>query len=243
MQQTSEHVARLIRVVATATVLVWILTLLARKVIDSDEVFGALSTFGVVGLTVSVLLVLLQSPLWRHPPLRWIYRGVPDLSGRWEGWYLSEYDNKPRMTAHEVQQTGLVLRVDAYGPDDAKCLGKTATILSEGPRGPFRLIWAYYMEGQGGPDHAGVHVLHYSQPEGRLLEGFYINNRVRTGGDGTQGRAGQTRLTYAGKRLKNCLGSHGQWAMPNPWAQNTPPSQTEAKAGDLPAGLHGLASG
>lgn len=204
-------------------------------VIAADKTIAYLGIATGLGTSiVSGLFWLAHGPCWNRWPFKLLHRDIQDLSGRWEGWYLSEFDHDPRALAHEIQQRGVEVIVDGFG---ATTLARSiaTSLVTNGMNGCTELIWAYKTDtvgpretaaasgkaaagasGRAGDTHSGVHVLFYEhRADGEYLRGYYINDRVRVK-SGKRGLAGWVEVKRTDKRMHHGLCFDESWAMPVP---------------------------
>jgi hypothetical protein len=73
--------------VAIVTVFVWAIALVSAQLLSISDFATALSYLGIVTLAAWLAWVLLNRYLWRTRAFKTFLK-IPDLSGRWEGWYF-----------------------------------------------------------------------------------------------------------------------------------------------------------
>ena len=174
------------------------------------------------GLTSGALVAYLFSVsmdkwLWRAPFLQKLF-GIPDLSGRWEGWYWNTMGQVWLPNAHEIAQNSWRVSFHSWGPKNESTT-VFATLLSDG-HGKIELASIYTTKAISGTAeaHMGASNLSLSRTanEVRLL-GTYWTNGKRD--DGTQGKYGYIRLVKARKEKQNMTGLsfiETDWAMSMP---------------------------
>lgn len=184
-----------------------------------------LLTFPITAGFLSLLLV--NHVLWRYSPFRQILR-IPDLNGRWEGWYFSTHSNQWHETVHEISQRALSIVPQCWGPNN---WGRsiTASMVTTPHLDSFELVWTYKIEitdrSFPGGNHSGVHFLRYSNDNGaKTLVGRYINDREHA--NGRAGVVGYIRLAWVGEQTKGSLSftNESQWGMRKPAIPSVHPS-------------------
>lgn len=211
------------RVIATFIAFVvaisWGVALLIAGALTLSELKVALTYLGTATSAGILAAFLLNKYLWRIQPIKTIL-GIPDLSGRWEGWTHRTLEDKWYPSAHEISQSALDISAEAWGPKNWS-RGTAAAIVTNSHGDTFEVIWSYKtemtMHGEAGDTHSGVHVLRYSERDGkRYLTGKYINDRIRQ--DGTPGAVGYIQLVWVNHTRKGSLAftNRADWAMPEP---------------------------
>jgi hypothetical protein len=213
---------------AIVAVFVWATALLFARLLSISDFATALGYLGIVTVAAWLAWVLLNRYLWRKGAFR-AFLKIPDLSGRWEGWYFSTMRKEWRPTAHEISQEALEIVAHAWGPDNW-ARGICASLVTDRFGGAPELIWAHKTDPttqnvRSGDTHTGTHFLRLSEREGnKYLEGRYITDRVRD--DGSLGSVGFIRLVWVSPEHKNALDFQEQrWGMSKPEGQ-----PNEAKA-------------
>lgn len=152
---------------------------------------------------------------------RW-YRyltGVPELSGRWEGWYYSELSRlwtpiAVEMSQDDIRVTARELTLRPSGPGYSDSL---AFAILRGEDKSVQVIWNYRAEEPSpsfGGNHPGTYWLRMtgSRREPRL-EGRYMNDRPRRDGS-PPGATGQIMYKRTTKRKRLALNyDASKWAI------------------------------
>jgi hypothetical protein len=198
----------------TIIVLVWLIALVLGGAFVLPELVPAFRALGTATLATYVVAVLLDRWLWRITPFKQIL-GIPDLSGRWEGWYWNTVGRQWLPNAHEVNQRSFHLTVHSWGPtNESKSI--LATIFADEAGMSIELVSVYGTVRISGPavPHRGTSQLSVSE-SGKYMEGMYWTDRTRT--DGSSGQSGFIRLARVDGQLKQGLKFLEQgWGMPKP---------------------------
>ena len=199
--------------IAVAVVLVSLLLNGALTLTDPWTTLRTTSTALLVAYLVSYVITRWW---WRWFPFRALL-AVPDLAGRWEGWYWNTLGKTWLPGVLEVGQQAHELTVTAYGKSNRSRSLCSAVLVDA--YGATDLVWSYStdpLEGSAS-QHRGTAMLSVENShDGRLLRGTYCTDGVRTE-DGTIGKGGFIRYAYAGRTLRQGLGpSLDQWAMKQP---------------------------
>ena len=219
MIQLSENRRLTAYFLGVVAVLVWSVVLILSRLLNVSDLPTALKHLGIASIVAYLASLLLYSYLWHRRPFRSLL-GIPDFSGRWEGWYWNTLGRKWLPTAHEIRQRSLDLSAHAWGQDNwshSTCV----SIVTDREGGTPHLICTYKTENtresRAGTDHSGTHLLNLVfRDEKKHLEGKYFTNRVRRE-DKTIGMGGFIRLVWVGKDLRNTLDyAEDNWGMPKP---------------------------
>lgn len=163
-----------------------------------------------------LLSILISRWLWRWFPLK-LLLGIPDVSGRWEGWYWNSLGKDWLPGALEVSQHAEDLTLTAYGMNNrSRSLCSSILVDSSGATD---LVWSYQTVPIAGlaAQHRGTAMLQVEQDSGeRRLRGTYCTDGVRTE-DGTIGKGGFIRYVRVGRSLRGGLGDPTKkWGMQKP---------------------------
>ena len=192
MNQLSENRRLSVWLVSIVTIIAWGTVLVVSGLIASEDIIKASKYLGLATLVALIFAWIWNRYLWRIPIIRDFLR-IPDLSGRWEGWYLRALTGELSPTVHEITQHALEIGVNAWGPNNLSRGLATAIIVDRHGSAP-EFIWTYKTESTSdhpdpGDTHEGAHFLRLSYEDGeKWLKGYYINDRVRK--DKTRGSVG-----------------------------------------------------
>ena len=194
---------------------------------NSELAFPSLS-IAFRGLTSGALVAYLFSIamdkwLWRTPLLKKLF-GIPDLSGRWEGWYWNTLGQSWLPNAHEIAQHSWRISFHSWGPKNESST-VFATLLSDG-HGKIELAAIYTTKAISGQAeaHMGASNLSLSRTanEVRLVGTYWTNSRRD---DGTRGKYGYIRLVKTRKEKESMTGLsfvETDWAMSMPSEPSEP---------------------
>jgi len=95
--------------------LAWAVSLVVAGIVSIPSLLPAVRDLGIATTVAALGSFLLTRFLWRRPLFRRIL-GMPDLSGRWEGWSYPNLTKEWRPTAHEIRQQAYEITANAWGP-------------------------------------------------------------------------------------------------------------------------------
>ncbi len=235
MIQLEENKNVAIKTIVTVTLLVWSLVLIFTG-LSLNELRPAFGYLFSVTMLVGLVSYCVRTWLWRLPPLSWFFQ-IPDISGRWEGWYQPDLTKEWRPTAHEISQYSLDISAVAFGPKN--CSQGICSSIVVDRHGVFhKLVWTYKTgpmpASQGssevgpGDSHTGTHFMHFSSKDNsKRLRGEYFNNRKRK--DGTLGAVGFIELTWVSRKCVGDLAYDEQnWGMGKPSNEKTDPLEAKS---------------
>ncbi|MCY2951576.1 MAG: hypothetical protein NTU53_06315 [Planctomycetota bacterium] len=207
-----------IRFYGTIALLVWGAMLAITGVLGKDAFKQGLALMGFATLVAYLVSKAVDRRAWRWPFLRRLV-GIPDFSGRWEGWYWNTLGNDWLPNAHEVTQHGFHLALSSWGEFN-QSRSFCAAILTDSTGGSPEIVWSYQTDpvrGKAGR-HCGTCRLHLvTHKNGETsLEGWYWTDRPRK--DTNIGQGGFIRLAHVKGPLRNALDfqSNGAWGMKKP---------------------------
>jgi len=224
MNQAQPDLRTLARLAGVLTLVVTAIVLVVERLLFpasqsaaplQEALYGIAHRVGLIIFVVGFSVYAIYAWLWNWRPFSWLLR-IPDLSGRWEGWYYRGLDNAIYPTCHEIHQSGLQISATAFGHMNV-ARGRTSALRVDSPGKLIELTWTYEAE-RDSPDpggtHHGTHVMSVitDQHGNRYLRGNYYNDRQRP--DGGRGAAGVILVRYAGADCRNGLNYRkDQWAM------------------------------
>ncbi|WP_369333210.1 hypothetical protein [Rhizobium sp. AC27/96] len=199
-----------------STVIAVLVSSISQKSVNLEVLNISLKIIGTLssGFVISSVIINIG---WKR--FRWIQSllGIPDYSGRWIGWYRSTANGEWYPTAHEIiQRSPFKISATAWGPRN-RSTSVTCTLGQGADEG---LIWTYQTRRvehpveQGG-DHRGIHIMRLIRFRDSM-EGFYINDRVRTEPNYQRGATGEISLIFNGEQLRNQLEYNEKNWPPNP---------------------------
>ena len=201
---------------STVAISVLILSLAINGALTKADAWTTVRMTSTALLVAYGLSELISRWAWRWFPFRMLL-GVPDLSGRWEGWYWNTLGTDWLPGSLEVGQQADELTLTAYGLNN-RSTSLCSSILVD-RSGATDLVWSYFTTPIQGPagQHRGTAMLHLEQAGGeRRLRGTYCTDGVRAE-DGTMGKGGFIRYVYVGSNLQRGLGNPDEsWSMAKP---------------------------
>lgn len=194
----------------------WLIALVLNKTPPSTDLIDALRMLGFATIAATFVAWIFNKWLWRLPLFNWIV-GVPDFSGRWEGWFWNSLGKRWEAAVHEVSQSAFEVTANGWGPVGWSRSFCAALIADSAGRAP-ELVYTYHNEKYAGHTeaHTGTCKLRMEKcGDTRYLVGTYYTDRTRD--DNTIGQGGYVRLAYAGAELRDgfCF-DEGSWKMPRP---------------------------
>lgn len=217
--QVREQRDLIIKVAVISGILSFLVSLSAVGIIGADQIGKALryvTISATIGAGSSYVLYTIALRL------RWIRSmlGVPDFSGRWEGWSYSVARAGCDVLALEVAQNGLTLSIATFS-ELASSESRTAAIVSDESKTRYSLIFTsdvriHESNENVSSNHSVTFILRLQTgAKGDILEGEYFSDRLRV--DGGRGTQGPVRLAKSSQ--KPIGGAHynaERWAMPLP---------------------------
>jgi len=183
----------------------------------SKNFLQALFAAGTFGVAV---LWLVSQWLWNKPPISWMLR-IPDFSGRWEGWAISQFADDWVRCAIEYRQSGSDISARAWTElsPDSETWSIASTILVADARPPqLAYITDGRIEGDTDPERSPRAMFRLTLAEDcgvRILRGDYCSDRKRIS-DGTRGTTARIEVAFKSLVLMNGLGPATDWGMPKP---------------------------
>jgi len=226
MVQATENWRFIGFILALVAVLTWGVALTVVGVLSPSSLRLAMRYLTIATGAAGIAIWLLNRYVWRLWGFRQVLK-IPDLSGRWEGWYYRTLTKEWVPCAHEVSQRALDIVVNAWGPKNWS-RSICASIVRDAHGASHELVWSYKTELTGPPHlpgdtHNGTHFFRISERQGvRYLEGTYITDRVREG-DKTMGAGGFQRVVWVSKALRSALDyDSNRWGMAKPEEPSLP---------------------
>jgi hypothetical protein len=170
-----------------------------------------------VGLTGTTLWIL--NWVSKRFPKVFVLLGIPNFSGRWEGWRYSTYSNEWLPLCVEINQSLLRVATASYMPNViTHSLASTIIKDESEPLAKLTIVYRADPESYGleeSTHHWGAMILRLTmQNQIEILEGQYFTDRKRS--DGHRGTQGVIRLQRASRALSAHLDLRDDWAMPKP---------------------------
>jgi SMODS-associating 2TM, beta-strand rich effector domain len=160
-----------LRLAIISALVMFVVALAVTGTVASEHIWDVMrfSLGAVVVGTGAVWLV--ENPLGRIKYFRSLL-GVPDFSGRWEGWYYSDDTERWEKAVCEIsQQTVHVTVVLMTGPQDTRKSIATAIIVDSHKEKP-ELVWNYYSNSK----NFGTYFLRLIPKDGgKILKGHCIH--------------------------------------------------------------------
>ena len=193
-----------------------LLVLVWNGAIKTADAWGTIRIVSGALLFAYVLSELINRWLWRWFPFKQLL-GVPNIAGRWEGWYFNTLGKQWLPCSMEIAQSADELTISAYGRNN-RSRSLCSSVLVDAS-GSTDLVWSYStdpIEGHAA-QHRGTAMLQVQHcSRSKILRGTYCTDGVRFE-DQTMGKVGFIRFARVDQLCQGGLCyDEGNWGMKKP---------------------------